>query len=103
VVALLRQSDVGNTDRPSVQLADMLKLIPTPLADAYLIEQFPGVPLSVIDGMDFHRLTRALEVQRMRDVEAKRRLAAEGKAPDGLLSAEDWRLIREMDRIAGVE
>lgn len=78
----------------------MLKALPTSLADAYLLEQFPGATLTAIDGMDFHRLARALETQRMRDVEAKRKLAAEGKAPEGLLRDDDWRLIRDMDGIA---
>ena len=78
----------------------MLKALPVPLADAYLLEQFPGATLTEIDGMDFHRLARALETQRMRDVEAKRKLAAEGKAPEGLLRDDDWRLIRDMDGIA---
>ena len=40
----------------------MLKALPTALADAYLLEQFPGATLQAIDAMDFHRLARALEV-----------------------------------------
>ena len=78
----------------------MLKALPLPLADAYLMEQFPGSTLTAIDAMDFHRLARAMEAQRMREVEAKRKLAASGKAPDGLLYDDDWRLIRDMDAIA---
>ena len=102
MVGILRQADIddGTADRPTAQLGDMLKALPLPLADAYLMEQFTGATLQEIDAMDFHRLARALEVQRMRDVEAKRKLAADGKAPDGLISPDEWRLIRDMDRIA---
>lgn len=78
----------------------MLKALPTALADAYLLEQFPGATLNAIDAMDFHRLARALEVQRMRDVEGKRRVAADGKALDGMITDDDWRMIRDMDGIA---
>ena len=80
----------------------MLKSLPLPLADAYLLEQFSGATLDQIDAMDFHRLARALETQRMRDVEGKRKLYLDGKAPDGLLTADDWRLIADMDRLAGI-
>ena len=78
----------------------MLKALPVALSDAYLMEQFPGATLAELDAMDFHRLARAMEAQRMREVEAKRKLAADGKAPDGLLRDDDWRLIRDMDAIA---
>ena len=80
----------------------MLKALPLPLADAYLLEQFSGATLQEIDAMDFHRLARALETQRMRDVEGKRKLFLAGKAPDGLLTADDWRMVAEMDRLAGI-
>lgn len=103
MVEILR-ADVGadSTDRPIVQLGDMLKALPLPLADAYLLEQFAGATLDQIDAMDFHRLARALETQRMRDVEGKRKLYLDGKAPDGLLTPDDWRMIADMDRIAGI-
>ena len=81
----------------------MLKALPLPLADAYLLEQFSGATLQEIDAMDFHRLARALETQRMRDVEGKRKLFVNGKAPDGLLTADDWRMVADMDRLAGID
>ena len=59
--------------------ADMLKALPLPLADAYLLEQFSGATLDQIDAMDFHRLARALETQRMRDVEGKRNCTSTAK------------------------
>ena len=80
----------------------MSKALPVALADAYLLEQFHGATLQAIDAMDFHRLARALEVQRRRDAEGKRKLAVDGKASDGVISPDEWRLIRDMDKIAGL-
>ena len=71
--------------------------------DNYLLEALPGLTLAQIDGMDVHRLARALQVRRIREVEARRQLVADDKLKPDALSADEWRMIRHHDRLMGID
>ena len=63
----------------------------------------PGLTLAQIDSMDVHRLARALQVRRIREVEARRQLVADDKLKPEALSADEWRMIRHHDRLMGID
>jgi uncharacterized membrane protein len=69
------------------------------MADNYLLEALPGMTLAQIDGLDVHRLARALQVRRIRDVEARRKLNVEGKLKADALTPDEWRMIRDHDAL----
>lgn len=69
------------------------------MADNYLLEALPGLTLAQIDGLDVHRLARALQVRRIRDVESRRKLNGEGKLKADALTADEWRTIRDHDAL----
>lgn len=69
------------------------------MADNYLLEALPGLTLAQIDGLDVHRLARALQVRRIRDVESRRKLNGEGKLKADALTADEWRMIRDHDAL----
>ncbi len=77
----------------------MLRLLPQSMADNYLLEALPGMTLAQIDGLDVHRLARALQVRRIRDVEARRKLNVEGKLKADALTPDEWRMIRDHDAL----
>jgi len=81
----------------------MLRLLPQEMADNYLLEMLPGLTLQAIDSMDVHRLARALQVRRMRDVEMRRKLYLDDKLSADDISKDEWRSIRWHDRLIGVE
>lgn len=81
----------------------MLRWLPAPMADNYLLEQLPGMTLAQIDSMDVHRLARALQVRRIREVEARRQLVADDKLKPDALSADEWRMIRHHDKLMGID
>jgi hypothetical protein len=81
----------------------MLRFLPQPMADNYLLEQLPGLTLADIDGMDVHRLARALQVRRIAHVEARRQLQVDGKLDAKQITPDEWRTIRYHDKLLGVE
>ena len=81
----------------------MLRLLPQEMADNYLLEMLPGLTLESIDSMDVHRLARALQVRRMRDIEMRRKLYLDDKLSADDLTDDDWRSIRWHDRLIGIE
>lgn len=80
----------------------MLRLLPAPMADNYLLEMLPGLTLAQIDSMDMHRLGRALQVRRMQDIEARRRLYLDEKLKADALTAEEWRTVAYHDKLLGI-
>jgi len=81
----------------------MLRLLPQPMADNYLLEMLPGLTLAQIDGMDIHRLARALQTRRLRDIETRRKLVVEGKMKPDTLTDEEWRIVRDHDRLMEID
>jgi hypothetical protein len=79
----------------------MLRLLPQEMADNYLLEMLPGLTLQAIDSMDVHRLARALQVRRMRDVEMRRKLYLDDKLSADDISKDEWLSIRWHDRLIG--
>lgn len=65
--------------------------------DWWLMQRFPGRTLEELDGIDWLRLQRALEVGRIVDVEQKHALVLEDKLKPGALSAQEWAAIRRHD------
>ena len=84
-------------------MTDLLRVAPQPMADNYLLEQLPGLTLAEIDSMDVHRLARALQMRRVRDVESRRQLQIAGKLDANQLTADEWRIILYHDKLLGVE
>ena len=56
--------------------------------------RFPGRTLEELDGMDYGRLLRAFQAERMESIEARRALRNAGKYEP---TAEDWAAIRDHD------
>lgn len=67
--------------------------------DWWLMQKFPGRTLEELDGLDWLRLRRALEVGRVVDIEARRALNQEGKLPPENITADDWRAITRHDAL----
>lgn len=49
------------------------------MIDSWLLEMFPGRTLEELDGMDWYRLQRALQVKHIRHVEEMRQQLKTGK------------------------
>ena len=62
--------------------------------DWWLLQKFPGRTLEELDGIDWLRLQRALEVGRIVELEGKNTLVTEGKLPAESLTDQEWRQIR---------
>jgi hypothetical protein len=63
------------------------------------MQRFPGRTLEELEGVDWLRLQRALEVGRIVDVEARRKLNLDGKLAADAIPPHEWRMIAEHDRL----
>jgi hypothetical protein len=70
--------------------------------DWWLLEKFPGRTLEELDGVDWLRLQRAMEVDRIVEAE-QRRLAYIESGGEGEPDADDWRMWEHHDRLLGVK
>lgn len=57
--------------------------------------RFPGRTLEELDQMDYGRLMRAIEAERMQDIEAKARTQRDKLTPD------EWVALERHDRMMG--
>jgi hypothetical protein len=73
------------------------------MADNYLLEQLPGMTLAQIDSMDVHRLARALQVRRIREIESRRQLVIDDKLKPDALTPDEWRTIHYHDGLMGID
>ena len=62
-----------------------------------LLRKFPGRTLDELDRMDWMRYQRAMEAQRIIDVEGKRAAFTSGNLDS--LSADEWEVVKENDRL----
>ena len=67
------------------------------LIDAMLLRKFPGRTLDELDRMDWMRYQRAMEAQRILDIEGKRAAFTSGNLES--LSADEWLVVQENDRL----
>ena len=67
--------------------------------DFWLMQKFPGRTLEELDGIDWLRLQRALEVGRIVELEAKNTLVTEGKLPAESLTSREWAQIQRHNAI----
>lgn len=67
--------------------------------DWWLMQKFPGRTLEELDGMDWLRLQRALEVGRIVELEGKNTLVTEGKLPADALTSREWAQIQRHNAI----
>lgn len=67
--------------------------------DWWLLQKFPGRTLEELDSVDWLRLQRAQEVDRIVTVEQKRQLMTQGKLKGDDITADEWRTIRRHDRL----
>jgi hypothetical protein len=73
------------------------------LVDAWLLRKFPGRTLDELDNMDWLRLMRALEADRIEQAEVKRKqYFADDHGPDWL-SDDQWEIVAKNDKLLGVE
>ena len=62
-----------------------------------LLRKFPGRTLDELDRMDWMRYQRAMEAQRILDIEAKRAAFTSGDLES--LSTDEWAVVLENDRL----
>ncbi len=62
--------------------------------DWWLMQQFPGKTPDELDGIDWMRLMRALDVGRLVSNEQRRKLWMEEKLKENDLTAAEWRHIQ---------
>ena len=62
-----------------------------------LLRKFPGRTLDELDRMDWMRYQRAMEAQRILDIEAKRSAFTSGDLES--LSTDEWAVVLENDRL----
>jgi hypothetical protein len=65
--------------------------------DAWLLRRFPGRTLDEIDGMNWPRYLRALEAERIEQVEDRRALYLAKKLKSEDLTPDDWTAIQQHD------
>ena len=63
------------------------------------MQRFPGRTLEELDGMDWLRLRRAMEVGRIVDVEAKHALYLDGKLGADSITSAEWRAIERHNEL----
>jgi len=69
------------------------------LRDAQLLRIFHyAKSLEEIDQMDYGRLSRALEVNRLAELESRRQVVIAGKAKPDTITAAEWAEVDEWDR-----
>ena len=64
-----------------------------------MLKRFPGRTLEELDRMNWFRLMRALEAERIQGIEERRELQITGKLKAKDLSASDWEAIKEHDEL----
>lgn len=62
-----------------------------------LLRKFPGRTLDELDRMDWMRYQRAMEAQRILDIEAKRAAFTSGDLES--LTVDEWLVVQENDRL----
>jgi hypothetical protein len=70
--------------------------------DWWLLQRFPGRTLEELDAVDWLRLQRAMEVDRIVEAE-QRRLAYIEAGGEGEVDDDDWRMWEHHDRLLGVK
>lgn len=63
------------------------------------MQRFPGRTLEELDGMDWLRLRRAMEIGRIVDVEAKHALYLDGKLQADAIKPTEWRMIERHNEL----
>lgn len=71
------------------------------LIDHWLLERFPGRTLEELDGVDWLRLQRALEVGTTLNAERKRQQWLDQKITAESITPDEWREITHNDRLVG--
>jgi hypothetical protein len=67
------------------------------IVDAWLLKQFPGRTLEELDGMNYVRYLRAMEVRHIEQVEQMRTSYLKGEVPNDKQDSDVWSAIREHD------
>jgi hypothetical protein len=70
--------------------------------DWWLLQRFPGRTLEELDAVDWLRLQRAMEVDRIVEAEQRRRAYVESGGA-GEVDADDWRMWEHHDKLLGVD
>lgn len=63
------------------------------------MQKFPSRTLEELDGIDWLRLQRACEVDRLVTVEQKRQAQIDGRVKEDDITPDEWRLIRQHDAL----
>jgi len=71
--------------------------------DWWLMQRFPGRTLEELDNVDWLRLQRAMEVERIVNVEQRHKLYLHDKLKEKDLTTAEWRMIRKHNRLLGVD
>lgn len=69
------------------------------LLDAHLLRQFPGRTLDELDQMDWARYLRAIEIDRIVAIEARRQQFLDGHIAPDAMTPDDWLVIQEHDQL----
>ena len=67
------------------------------------MQRFPGRTLEELDNVDWLRLQRAMEVERIVNVEQRHKLYLDDKLKADDLTPQEWRMIRKHNRLLGVD
>lgn len=73
------------------------------MIDGWLLEAFPGRTLEELDNIDLNRVLRAKAAKKYESVEARVRLFKAGKLKASDLTADELRVMAEMDAIEAQE
>ena len=115
IIERQRQDDADDDDRAdSQQLADeptaerghaeaVFIIENREWLDWWLMQRFPGRTLEELDNVDWLRLQRAMEVERIVNVEQRHKLYLDDKLKADDLTPQEWRMIRKHNRLLGVD
>lgn len=65
--------------------------------DYWLLQRFPGRTLEELDAIDWPRLQRAVELERIVTVEQRRKQWVDGHLKEDSITPDEWRQIRQHD------
>ena len=71
--------------------------------DWWLLQKFPGRTLEELDKLDWLRLQRAMEVDRIVEAEQRRRLYVDGRIDKDAVTTAEWEMWEYHDRLVGEE
>jgi hypothetical protein len=71
--------------------------------DWWLLQRFPSKTLEELDNLDWPRLQRAMEVDRIVEAEQRRLLYLDDKVATDAVTASEWQMWAHHDRLLGEE